>query len=65
MVILPEQKQKIETLPMESARMEYLLDEIIVPSLNCKVSTKFMGLLKVMKKSDDVMFNSVAQKLGM
>ena len=55
----------METMTLESARMEYLLDKIIAPSLSSKIGTKFKGFLEVMENSDDVMFNSMAQKLGM
>ena len=44
--------------------MEHLLDNIITPSLNIKVGIKFKGLLEVMEQSEDVMFKSMAQKLG-
>ena len=63
-VILPRQKEEIEVIPLQSKRMEYLLDNIITPSLNVKVGFKFKGLLEVMEQSEDVVFKPMAQKLG-
>ena len=64
-VILAKQKEEIEIILLQSKRMEYLLDNIISPSLNNKVGIKFKGFLEVMEQSEDVMFTSMAQKLGM
>ena len=63
-VILPWQKEEIEVISLERKRMEYLLDKIIIPSLNVQVSIKFEGLLEVMEQSEDVVFKRLAQKLG-
>ena len=43
--------------------MEYLLDEVIIPSLEAKTSQKYISLAKVMKKSDDISLNAVASEL--
>ena len=59
-VILPRQKEEIEAIPLQSNRMEYLIDSVINPSLNV---IKFKGLLEVMEQSEDVMFKSMAQNL--
>ena len=64
-IILPKEKEEIEAIPSQSKRMEYLLDNIIAPSIKAKVGIKFKGLLEVMEDSEDLVFNSVAQKLGM
>ena len=45
--------------------MEYLLDKIIVPSLNVGVAVKYKRFLEVMERSGNVVFTSMAQKLGM
>ena len=64
-VILANEKDEIEIIPLQSKRMEYLLDNVIIRSLNNKVGIKFKGFLEVMEESDDVMFTSMAKKLGM
>ena len=43
--------------------MEYLLDDIIIPSLEAKSDQKYIGLVQVMKRSDDSLLNDVASKL--
>ena len=64
-VILPKEKEIIETKSLQSERMAYLLDKIIVPSLDSKIGIKLKGFLEVMEKSDNVILNSMAKKLGM
>ena len=44
-------------------RMEYLLDDVITPSLQAEVGEKFISLIRVMKNSDDVSLNKMASKL--
>ena len=64
-VILPWQKEEIEAILLQSKRMEYLLDMIIMPSLKVAVAIKFKCLLEVMEQNDDVIFKYMAYKLGM
>ena len=64
-VILSRQMEIIEAKSLQSERMEYILDRIILPSLEMEISTYFNSLLDVMEKSDDEKFTSMAQKLGM
>ena len=45
--------------------MEYLLDNVIIPSLMIKVGVKFKGFLEVMEQSEDVVFTTMAKELGM
>ena len=54
----------MEVLALQSKRMEYLLDDVITPSLRSEIGVKFKGLLEVMEQNEDVMFTSMAQKLG-
>ena len=64
-VITLEQKQQIKACnAVETERMEYFLDNILIPSLECKVITKFKGLLKIMKESGDFTLKVTAEKLG-
>ena len=64
-VITLKEKETMETMTSESARMQHLLDKIIVPSLSNKIGIKFKNFLEIMEKSEDVMFTSMAQNLGM
>ena len=55
----------IEAKSLQSERMEYILDKIILPSLGIEISTHFIKLLEVMESSGNEKFTSMAQKLGM
>ena len=61
-VITNQEKMEIETL-IGTKQMERVLD-ILIQSLNCKVTTKYMGLLKAMEKNDDVTLCSKVRELG-
>ena len=64
-VISLEEKDTISlTKPLERDKMQYLLDKIIVPSLQAGVIQKFELLLEVMEGSEDVVTRNVAQQLG-
>ena len=45
--------------------MEYLLDKIIIPSLEIEFVTKFKAFLEVMENDDDGLFKGMARTLGM
>ena len=62
---MDKEKAFIETLPLEDKRMQHLLDKIIIPSLKVDVSVKYKRFLEVMERSGNVVFTSMAQKLGM
>ena len=55
----------IEARSVQSERMEYILDKIILPSLGMNISTHFVKFLEVMESSDNEKLTSMAQKLGM
>ena len=44
--------------------MQYLLDEIIIPSLQAGVLQKFNLFLEVMERSEDIVTRNIAQQLG-
>ena len=46
-------------------KMEYLLADIIIPSLRVNVYGKYKGFLKAMEESDDSTLKSTAKNLGM
>ena len=64
-VITLEDKDIISlTKPLQRDKMQYVLDQIIMPSLQAGVIQKFKLLVKVMKGSEDVVTRKVAQQLG-
>ena len=63
-VITHEEKETIATLPLQSDRIKYFLDSIIIPSLNDDKIEKFKGFLHVMKESCDPVLIDFAGKLG-
>ena len=63
-VITLKEKQQIKAYNLvETERMEYFLDNIITPSLECKNNTKFKGFLEILKESDDSTSMAIAEKL--
>ena len=64
-VITRREKEIMEIKPIQSARVEYLLDKVIAPSLEHKIGIKYKKFLEVMENSGDVMFENMAKKLGM
>ena len=46
-------------------KMEYLLADIIIPSLRVHYCGKYKGFLKAMEESGDSTLKSIAKKLGM
>ena len=64
-VITLRQKKQINSIPIESDKMEYLLDEVIIPSLLAGRIEKFRLFLEVMEQSDDPVIKSVGKDLGM
>ena len=63
-IITHDEKQRITANSVETERMEYFLDRIIIPSLQVNVDMKFRGFLKVMTESGDFTLMSMAAKLG-
>ena len=63
-VITYRQKEMMETIPLQSQRMEYLLDNIIIPTIAFNISTKFKSFLEVMEESGDEKLTSMAEKFG-
>ena len=63
-IITHEEKETIATIPLQSDRIKYLLDSIIIPSLNDDKIKKFKGFLDVMKESCNPVLIDFAKKLG-
>ena len=65
-VITSVEKETIEkTSPLKSKKMEYFLDNVIIPSLANNVTVKFKAFLEVMEQSGDPLLMDMAKKLGM
>ena len=63
-VITMDQKRIIDTNPLPSKKMEYILDEAIIPDLRAGLTTKFKGFLEAMEESEDTTINTVGERLG-
>lgn len=65
-VITIEEKEIItKTIPLERHKMQYLLDHIIIPSLQEGKLEKYQDFLRVMEESDDIPTSAIARRLGM
>ena len=62
-VVTKREKEIIETSRLQSDKMVYFLDSVIIPSLESKVTVKFKGFLEVMEGSDDLLLIDMAKKL--
>ena len=63
-VITHHEKQIIETKLLDSDKMMFLLDHVIVPSLRVDVCVKYNSFLEVMEKSSDILARGLAKRLG-
>ena len=64
-VITMKEKRIIGTKVIESEKMMYILDDIIIPSLEAGTLEKFKSFREVMDKSGDPVIKSVCQRLRM
>ena len=64
-VITLREKKIIQSLSLKNQKIEYLLDNIIIPSLDNNVARKFKGFLEVMEKSNDFILTEMSKKFGM
>ena len=66
-IITNKEKKEIKAIPreLEEDRMEYFLDNIIIPSLKSNNAFKFKGFLEVLKDSDNPVLTTAAKNLGM
>ena len=51
--------------PLERDKIQYLLDQIIIPSLQTGVLHKLKLFVEVMKESEDTFTRTMARRLGM
>ena len=62
-IITFKEKEKIESMPTQSERMVYFLDEIIIRSLAVNADVKFRRFIEVMMESGDPTLTTMASKL--
>lgn len=61
-VVTHKEKKEIQRWRREE-RMEYLLDNIIIPSLEIEFGQKYINLINVMDRSDDILLKTIASEL--
>ena len=61
-VITHKEKKEMQRKETED-RMEHLLDNVIIPSLEANSGLKYIKLIRVMKRSDDILIKDVASEL--
>ena len=63
-VITLDDKKIMEAKPLEKDRMNYLLDDVLIRSLNIGYGSKYNGFLKVLEESDDDVLDDLTRTLG-
>ena len=64
-IVTFEEKQDIEHFQQRDRKgMKWFLDNVIIPSLDQGMSTKYNGFIEVMKKHEDSLLRYVAKGLG-
>ena len=63
-VITSEDKQIIDAKTLNREKMRYLIDNIIIQSLDIGIITTYKEFLNVLERNDDRIINTVAQRLG-
>ena len=62
-VITSDQRKHID-IQVGRNKMDYLIVDIIIPSLKAKFCKKYKLFLKVMEDNDDIVLKSAAEMLG-
>ena len=62
-VITLNEKEAIQTLSLKNKKIEYFLDNVVIPSLTNNVTVKFERFLKVMEESGDSILIEMAKRL--
>lgn len=63
-VITSENKQIIDAKILDWEKMRYLIDNIIIQSLDVGIITTYKEFLNVLERNDDRIINTIAQRLG-
>ena len=64
-VITLQEIKMIQSIPLSRRKMEYLLDAIIIPSLQSNIIVKFQAFLDVMEQSEYAVLKHMAKRLSM
>ena len=68
-VITLEDKKFLQTKPLESDRVTYVLDDVLLRSLSINVMDKYISFIGVLKQrgedDDDIVLQKLATDLGM
>ena len=64
-VITFDEKGMFATKALQREKMQYLIDDIIVPSLEVGLMEKFKNFLEVLESSDDITINAIGKQIGM
>ena len=64
-IITHKEKETIENLLLQSDRMKYFLEAILIPSLNDNTTEKLNGLLEVMEESGNTILIDLEKQLSM
>ncbi|XP_065901124.1 cyclic GMP-binding protein C-like isoform X2 [Dysidea avara] len=63
-VITLDDKKIMEAKPLQKDRMMYLLDDVLIRSLNIGYGSKYNGFLKVLEESDDDVLDDLTRTLA-
>lgn len=63
-VITRRERELMQCVKMEGDRMMFLLDNIIIPSLEAGEIIKFKRFLEIMEQSNDAVTVSIGKRLG-
>ena len=63
-VITLFEKKTIDNIEMKNKKIEFLLDEILIPSLSVGMIDKYTRFIKVLKESKDSLLNQTANIIG-
>ena len=63
-VITSEEKEIIDAKQLNREKMGYLIDTVIIKSLDVGIITKYKEFLKVLERNEDLAIKTIAQRLG-
>ena len=63
-VITLDEKRIINIKQLETEKMTYILDDVIIPSLKLNFGNKYNGFVASLKESRDIAAMKVAERLG-
>ena len=63
-VVTSEEKEIIDAKQLNREKMGYLIDTVIIKSLDVGIITKYKEFLKVLERNEDLAIKTIAQRLG-